>query len=196
MRSLQRRVIPSITRRRGNSVFGQEGQSVTELAIFVPILLLLLLGIADFARLYATRIAIESAAREAADWGAFYPGRWSMIGSPPVYEQTVAEMEHRACTAASHLTGYAGSGGNVDCTNPSFACVLHVPGNAAQPCTAPSDCADRLGSDPSVDACSVEATLTYTFDLIAPSGLVAIPDSFTFSASSVFAVADELAPTE
>jgi hypothetical protein len=192
----QHRYGTSDKRARRRSWFAQDGQSITEFAILLPILLILLLGIGDFARLYATRITIESAAREAADWGAFHPGRWSQTGTPPVFEQTVAEMKRRACSAASHLPEYSGSSGNADCSNPSFECALLMPSGTPQDCMTPSDCSERLGSDPSVVPCSVEVTLDYTFDLIAPSGLLGIPSSLSFSTSSIFALADDPAPTQ
>lgn len=54
-----------------------EGQSLVEFALILPLLLVLLLGIADFGRIFAAGITIEAAARNAAEAGAVerLPGR-------------------------------------------------------------------------------------------------------------------------
>jgi len=53
------------------------GQSVVEFALVVPVLLLILLAIADFGRMYTSAVAVESAGREAADFGAFDATYWN-----------------------------------------------------------------------------------------------------------------------
>jgi Flp pilus assembly protein TadG len=45
---------------------GQQGQSLVELAIMLPVLLLLLLGMAEFARLFSNYLTLSQAAREGA----------------------------------------------------------------------------------------------------------------------------------
>src|SRR5512144_237647 len=54
----------------------ERGQSVVEFALILPLILVLLLAIVDFARLYTTILTVESAAREAADYGAFHWYQW------------------------------------------------------------------------------------------------------------------------
>src|SRR5262245_28588012 len=53
------------TGRHTNSPELPHGQAVVEFALIVPVLLLLLVGISDWARLYTTGINVEAAAREA-----------------------------------------------------------------------------------------------------------------------------------
>ena len=50
---------------------GRAGQGIAEFALIVPIMFLLAVGIGDFGRAFTSAIAVESAAREAADYGAF-----------------------------------------------------------------------------------------------------------------------------
>ncbi|MEA2548884.1 MAG: TadE-like protein, partial [Chloroflexota bacterium] len=65
------------------------GQAVVEFAIVLPVMLLILLGIADFGRLFASAVAVEAAGREAADYGAFDASRWIPVN----VVTTVAEMQ-------------------------------------------------------------------------------------------------------
>ena len=156
----------------------QRGQSLVEVSIFIPIVLVLLLGIGDLARVFATMIAVESAAREAADWGAYRPGNWDTI--VPQYPTTVAQMERRACTAARDLPDYLGAPDGSTCTNPTFICSFGAE-SATGSCSPP-------GCDPLTQTCWVKVSLTYDFELIVPTGLLALPSTLTFERSSTFAI--------
>ena len=66
--------------------------------------MVLLIAVIDFARVYTTMMNVESAAREAADFGTTYgAGKWQ-VGAP--LDDAVAEMQRRACVAASNLPDY------------------------------------------------------------------------------------------
>lgn len=151
----------------------QLGQSVTEFALIFPVLMVLVLAIGDFARWYSTAITVESAVREAADFGAFSASNWSAVNVPG----TEQGMRERACTAASTLSGYQGDPvgtPSMTCTNPSFAYVIDPLGS--------SDCSSNANDPP----CRLTVTLTYKFDLFIPVPI--FPSSITFSRDSTFAV--------
>jgi hypothetical protein len=136
--------------------------------------MLILVGILDLSRVYTTMLTVESAAREAADYGALYPWHWD----PAFDDVTIAEMERRACVATSNLTDYAGDA--TTCTNPTFSHVLHSMGHP--------DCSTVARSDP--NPCQVEVTLVYDFSLLLPTGLIGLPPVLTFERSSLFEVSD------
>lgn len=143
------------------------GQAVVEFALIVPIALLLLLGIGDFARLYTTAITVESAVREAADYGAFQGSNWLSTNTA----LTEAGMQERACTAASTLPDYKSSDPNNTCTNPTVTYALVNPNSID--CAAPVP-ADKL-------PCVVHVMAHYDFGLFL--GGAGIPGLFTFPAT-------------
>jgi hypothetical protein len=134
-------------------------------------------------------LSVESAAREAADYGSFGSQKWAPA---PAYTTTLTEMKRRACVASSDLTDYAGP--DTACTNPSFA--YELAGNAGhtdwQTYNAAMGCDNATRATP----CWVKVTLTYQFNLLVPLNFEAfgvhygIPNSLTFSRTSIFPMTD------
>jgi TadE-like protein len=167
---------------------------VVEFALVVPILFFMVVAISDFGRLYTSAVAIESAAREAADYGSFGAAKWN--GSLGNVSVTLAEMERRACVAAagSHLQDYATSdpANNATCTNPAFTCTLEFQG-ASTSCDSSSGFVSGIDcSDPATDpACVVHVRLDYDFHTIL--GIPPFPEILHIGRDSYFRVS-ELAP--
>ena len=99
------------------------GQSVVEFALVLPVLLILVLGAADFGRVMQARVTSESAAKAGANWGASHwqnataamepayaltanpknCGSGAGLGYPPT-----CNILARACAEAGGLPGYSG----------------------------------------------------------------------------------------
>lgn len=168
----------------------------------LPLLVFLMVGVIDLGRIYTTMLTVESAVREAADYGAFDSSNW---GAGQI-ATTEADMQKRACLAASNLPDY--QGGTDTCTNPGFSYLLSMDKGAtwvpyatttldANPC----DSLTRKNGGPGAPPpCWVRATLTYTFNLLVPLNFqvfgvtYGIPNSISFTRSSTFATTDLTLP--
>ena len=178
----------------------QLGQSIVEFTLVLPVMLILLLGIIDLARIYTTMLSVESAAREAADYGTTLgAGKWQ---SPTPADSTAAEMQRRACVASSNLTDYADPDGDPTvggCSNPTFSyCVISSAGGPCGALDPSAGCDDPLRSSP----CLVKVTLSFDFKLLAPLNFeimgvrYGFPSTLSFDRDSTFAVTDiGLSPT-
>jgi hypothetical protein len=167
--------------RHGRRCRSSAGQSVVEFALIIPLLLLFVVAIADLGRLYVSAVAVEAAAREAADYGAFKAEYWTLVNQPT----TTAEMERRACSAAagSHLEGYAEPPGTVDhahCTNPTFSYTLEPDPTL--------DCFDPTLEPP----CIVHVRLEYDFRMI--GAFPPLPETLHIGRDSRFAVSNLVVP--
>ena len=177
--------VPTLALSRPEARDNSRGQALVEFALVLPIVLILVLAIVDFARLYTTMFTVESAAREAADFGAFHWFNWADPGTVAITE---AEMARRACVAASNLPDFADPDGTCT-TNPTFSYTLDPPPGAPG-----VDCAVK--PDPGADPCRVTVTLDYDFHLFAPINVqlfgvqLGLPNTLSFSRTSVFALSD------
>lgn|SRR5579862_9416710 len=169
----------------------RRGQSVVEFALIFPLLLVLVLAVGDFGRIYTSLVAVEAAAREAADLGAFDPANWNTDLALANPAQTVVRMERAACTSAatSHLDGYAepaGTVGHATCTNPTMACWLEQAGHAPAPCATYVGGAGGCGDATTDPPCVVHVQLTYEFDTFIHAPI--LPATVTFVRDARFAV--------
>ena len=168
---------PDTTRRRRST--RERGQGLAEFALIVPLMFILAIAVGDFGRLFNAAVATESAAREAADYGAFLgSSAWSNSLAP--WSTTEAEMRLRACTAMSGQTDFENTAGTCS-GNPVMTWKLEEANGSAPT----SDCGNRIGL---VAPCRVHVTVTYVFrPLIA---VPPIPGSLTLVRDSWFAISD------
>jgi Flp pilus assembly protein TadG len=165
-------------RRRRES---ERGQSLVEFALIVPLLFFLTIGIADFGRVFMTAIGVQSAAREAADYGAFLTHTAWDEANTTQSNNNYAEMARRTCTSLSSLPGYQGTPGNTDCGTggtPYYAFNIIRPAGVA-------NCGLVLATD---QPCVIHARVIFPFSTIVQ--FPGIPTGITFTRDSYFAVSD------
>lgn len=167
------------------------GQALAEFALVTPVMLLLVLAVADLGRVYTSTVAVETSAREAADLGAFDPSNWNYALAPTNPSQTVVRMEQAACSSAaqSHLEGYAEPPGTVNhatCTNPTMTCTLEEVGQSPVDCASYTGGTGGCGDIATDPPCIVHVTLTYEFHTIIQVPI--IPSTLTFTRDARYAV--------
>jgi Flp pilus assembly protein TadG len=167
----------SSNRRRNRA---ERGQALVEFALIVPIMFLLAVAVGDFGRLFNAAVATESAAREAADYGAFLGSTaWSSATSPWTTNDT--EMRLRACASMAQQAGYDNTAGTCS-NNPSVTWRLEDPSGASPPTV---DCATLTGL---TAPCRVHVTVTFTFRPFI--NIPPFPSSLPLTRDSWFAVSD------
>ena len=166
---------------------------MVEFAVIVPLMVLLVIAIADFGRFYNAAVAVETAGREAADFGAFETSYWE----PSNVTVTVDEMRRRACIAAagSHLEGYETTDpvNHTTCSNPSFQCTLEL-GGSTTPCdtsggfVGATDCSSPATDPP----CTVHVRMEYDFNTFL--GVAPLPASVHITRDSRFRISSLTPP--
>jgi hypothetical protein len=112
--------------RRNRSRSCESGQTLVEFALVLPLLIVLLLGIADFGRVFSAGITLEAAARNAAEAAAQEYLQLRRDSAPPSAAdltriQDVAK--DRVCDESKLLPNHAASGGA--CSMPTTAVCIH-----------------------------------------------------------------------
>jgi TadE-like protein len=120
------------------------GQSLVEFALVLPMLLVLLLGIADFGRVFSAGITLEATARNAAEAAA--QEYVQLIRNRPGGVLDTDDYQHlhdialeKVCEEAAVLPNRALSGS--DCTMPVTGVCVHPPDGTADPIGCGSDAA-------------------------------------------------------
>jgi Flp pilus assembly protein TadG len=91
----------------------EHGQSLVELALVLPVLLLLLLGLVDFGRVYYATVSLYDAAEEGAIYAAAFPDdalgaqQRASEATTGLITLTVADVDPPVFAADSHTPGSA-----------------------------------------------------------------------------------------
>ena len=159
----------------------ERGQSLAEFALIVPLMFFLAIAVGDFGRLYTSAVAAESAAREAADYGAFLgSSAWNETNAAQL-TLNESEMVRRACTATAQMPDYAEPVGTINhatCTNPAVTYDLVRPSGVTN-CSTPAS---------TETPCKVHVRVRYTFHTLVPIG--PIPATMEIVRDSWFAISD------
>ncbi|MCV0403693.1 MAG: pilus assembly protein [Chloroflexi bacterium] len=195
---------PDPTRRERS----RRGQSLVEFALILPMLLVFLLGIADFGRVFAAGITMEALARNSAESAAqeyLQARRAAKPAQPPstAYDAAFARAQEVACEEAETLSNRVQAGGV--CSMPVLAVCIHdewgnhcsSPSASADPSCArvaswPPTLASQSGGLPyvMVAGCYQFTTLINISDLRLPFGWSLTIGDIWLEKQRVFTVAD------
>jgi hypothetical protein len=189
-------------RRQATRGSATRGQSLVEFALVTPILVVLILAIADFGRIFATGVLIEAAARDGAevaanDYLANPPGP---LGSPSTGTSTYYDALHllaarAVCAEMRELPNTTYSGGDCPtmplvqvCVHDSVDMQCAVPPTGYAP-MAP-DCTDFPGPPTNSQQSSterwVEVRVCYRFTTLL--GVAPLPSEVWLQRSRMFAI--------
>ncbi len=98
------------------SLRAQRGQSLTELALTLTILLLLLAGVLDLGRAYFTFLSLRDAAAEGAAYGSFDPTNAAEIEARVKRESPGGMIDWSGANVTTTIIGLPCRGGGVEVT--------------------------------------------------------------------------------
>ncbi len=169
---------------------GRSGQSVVEFALVLPLMLIMLLAIVDLARIYTTMMSVESAAREAADYGTTLgAGKWQDGLRRTEPSRDAASCLCR-CQRPARLRRSRFRSDDRRLHQPDLH--LHDRSTGGS-CSASTARLRRSARDP---PCIVTVTLGYDFSLLAPLHFefmgvqYGFPSTLSFERDSTFAMTD------
>jgi hypothetical protein len=208
--------------RRSRSGTFERGQSLAEFSLILPILIIVLLVVADFSRIFAAGVVVEGAARNAAEAAANEylkspPGPMSTSAPSPgnasYYSRLNLTAAKVACSDSRSLPNTTFDAGTGTCATWPIVRVCIHDGAASNGCgepsagfasTVPSDC-DQVppSGDPKWTSSMaggetgqtrfVEVVVCYPFTTIMPVPIV--PNTVYVQRSRIFAIACFQDPT-
>lgn len=193
-------------RARARTSDSARGQSLVEFTLILPLMLILLLLVGDFGRMFAAGITIESAARTASEVAA---AEYLRAGTPIDYSELHRHAWSSVCDEASTLPN-AEPGGGGECEGlPTVVCVHDgidsgcgnvyndALGTAGCPAVAAGSSSAIAGGGEAIPSKYVEVIVCYRFSTIfqmtLPSiggPLSSLGGDFFIERSRVFTVAD------
>jgi hypothetical protein len=183
----------------------RRGQSLAEFTLVVPILLILLLTIADFGRYFADALRIESIARTAAEVTAQEYLRAEIASYSPLHEFAWSSV----CEEAKGLPNVIDKGPKTQCdgiatmvcvhdgADPSCDTAYNTSGTVPSACNALSEPISNARAGGSETSTYVEVRVCYRFNTILGTkvpfiggDLIPLTGDFFIQRSRVFTVAD------
>lgn len=134
-----------------NHMASERGAALVELAVSMVLMLVMVFGAADFARVYYTAIELTNAARAGAQYGAL-----NTINS-----SDTATMQSRALAASPEITGYTVGTPTRTCWCANDTGSVHT----SQSCTASCSSGQHLVVLVTVSASKTFTTLTQGFGI-------------------------------
>jgi hypothetical protein len=172
------------------------GQAYVEFVLVLPILILLAVAVGDFGRVYASGVAVEDAAREAADYAAFDDVSASHFEEPvpgtvDAKDSTRFEALRRACAAVSSLPDFSQAAGT--CSDPTARCSVAA-GSFCQMVIE-----DHRANQPWASTCGIDPTqmdvtcgwsvhVTITFDFHTAIDFPGLPTTVNLVRESMYAI--------
>jgi TadE-like protein len=185
---------------------GPRGQSLVEFALVLPLLLVFLLGVADFGRVFTASITIEAAARNGAEAAAQEYLQLSKKSggalAPADYVALHQVALDAVCAESEPLPNKVIAGGN--CTMPLTAVCIHDdvdPGCGSEANPSVTDCTGvnsgwdhtnngpALGS-PAVALPYVEVRVCYLFTTLLNLGKLDLPFGWSLSLGDIWVQRD------
>jgi len=184
------------------------GQSFVEFVLILPIFLVITMAVGDFGRVYASGVAVEDAAREAADYAAFDDVSNSHFEEPvpgtiDATDATRNEALRRACAAVSSLPDYGPASDPASvaafCQDPTSRCTASGgPGTFCQLVVeyngASEPWASTCGVEPQLDnTCGwvVHTTVRFDFHMVIdylPLDFLPLPTTVNLVRDSRYAI--------
>jgi len=130
----------SVMPRRRRRRHPERGAAAVEMALVLPVLLFLLMGMIDFGRAYSAQIQLSAAAREGVRLAALNPVTTSLADQQGQTSFGDGPIATRVTSAAGGLAAFTTSG----CSSPvptdtmSYACVTYCPLATATPTANPT----------------------------------------------------------
>ena len=173
------------------------GQSLVEFALVLPMLLVLLLGLADFGRAFAAGITLEAAARNAAEAAAQEYVQLARSGVPMaaddyarLHDVAIATACHETDPLPNHVTA------GPSCTAPHVAVCVHdaATGDAcgSEASAAPGGCTGMTGWSPGIQGGAatplpyVEVRVCYRFTTIIDLSALRLPFGWGLSLGDIW----------
>jgi hypothetical protein len=175
----------------------RRGQSLVEFALVLPMLLVLLLGVADFGRVFAAGITVEAMSRNAAEAAAqeyLQLRRAAAPGQPDsaAYEAVRARAAEVACEEAEALPNRVVSG--TDCAMPVIGTCVHDEWGdhcGSTSATPPGGCTEMASWPPPLASQSgglpyVQVTACYRFTTLINLSSVNLPLGWSISIGEIW----------
>ena len=192
----------------GTAARSRRGQSFVEFALVLPMLLVLLLGIADFGRVFQAGIALEAAARDAAEVGAIQrlrDGPPDLTTDPTYYADLHAVIAATACEEMevippprdfaagpdcpqlSAIRVCVHDGGDVDCGVPTYRYDNPVPPECSDIYSAPAPPAWTSIAGTEITSHRVEVQVCYQFtSMLFPNLNLSLPMNTGLSLTDIY----------